>query len=118
MRLGVISDTHGLLRPQVFEAFAEVDHIIHAGDVGSMDIITELEAIAPVTAVYGNTDDGEIRSKLPRVAELQLDGFQLVVTHGDQYGRGVPNEKFHGSCLDADILVHGHTHLPKVELVD
>ena len=56
MRLGVIADTHGMLRPEVFDVFKEVDHIIHAGDVGPLDIITELEAIAPVTAVFGNTD--------------------------------------------------------------
>src|SRR5690606_4805074 len=118
MRLGVISDTHGLLRPEVFHAFEEVDHIIHAGDVGPIDIITELEAIAPVTAVYGNTDDGEIRSRLPRVAEVEFDGFRIVVTHGDQYGRGVPNEKFHASFPDADILIHGHTHLPMLVLVE
>jgi len=58
MRLGVIADTHGLLRPQVFDAFAEVDHILHAGDLGSLELLTELEALAPVTAVYGNTDGG------------------------------------------------------------
>ncbi|TFG45856.1 MAG: metallophosphoesterase, partial [Gemmatimonadales bacterium] len=56
MRLGIISDTHGLLRPEVFEVFREVDHILHAGDIGPLDILTELEAIAPVTAVFGNTD--------------------------------------------------------------
>lgn len=118
MRLGVISDTHGLLRPEVFEAFAGVDHILHAGDIGSLDILTDLEAIAPVTAVYGNTDDFEVRAKVPRVAEIELDGFRIVVTHGDQFGRGVPSEGFHAAYPDADILIHGHTHIPKLELVD
>ena len=66
MRLGIISDTHGLLRPEVFDIFAEVDHILHAGDVGPLDILTELEALAPVSAVYGNTDDMEVRSRLPQ----------------------------------------------------
>jgi len=61
MRLGVIADTHGLLRPEVFQAFAKVDHILHAGDVGPPDLLTELEALAPVTAVYGNTDGMELR---------------------------------------------------------
>ena len=51
MRLGIISDTHGLLRPEVFEVFREVDHILHAGDIGSAALLDELEAIAPVTAV-------------------------------------------------------------------
>ena len=118
MRLGVISDTHGLLRPEVFEAFAEVDHIIHAGDLGPLELLTELEAIAPVTAVFGNTDGMDVRARLPRVARVQLDGFDIVVTHGDQFGRGVPSEELHAAFPEADILVHGHTHLPKLELVD
>ena len=70
MRLGVISDTHGLLRPEVFEVFREVDHILHAGDVGGWDLIVELQAAAPVTAVYGNTDGSELRARLPQVATL------------------------------------------------
>src|SRR5918997_694118 len=100
MRLGVISDTHGLLRPEVFHAFAEVDHILHAGDVGPLDLLTELEALAPVTAVYGNTDDEELRLRLPQVATLELDGFDIVVTHGDQLGSPTPerlNSAFPGA---------------------
>ena len=118
MRIGVISDTHGLLRPEVFDAFAEVDHILHAGDLGPLDLLTELEAIAPVTAVFGNTDGMDVRAKLPRVACVDLDGFTIVVTHGDQFGRGVPSEEFWKAFPDADILIHGHTHMPKLELVD
>jgi hypothetical protein len=118
VRLGVISDTHGLLRPEVFEAFAGVDHIVHAGDIGPLELLTELEAIAPVTAVYGNTDGFDVRGKVPRVAQLELDGFRIVVTHGDQFGRGVPSEEFQAAYPDADILIHGHTHIPKLELVD
>ena len=118
MRLGVIADTHGMLRPEVFEIFKEVDHIIHAGDVGPLDIITALEAIAPVTAVFGNTDGFDVRAKLPRVAKVRLDGFDIVVTHGDQFGPGVPNEELHAAFPEADILIHGHTHMPKLELVD
>ena len=118
MRLGVISDTHGLLRPEVFDAFAEVDHILHAGDVGSMEILAELEVLAPVTAVYGNTDGFLLKTRLPKVARLELDGVDIVVTHGDQFGRGVPAEEFQAAYPEADILIHGHTHLPKLELVD
>jgi putative phosphoesterase len=118
MRLGVIADTHGLLRPEVFEIFAEVDHILHAGDLGPLDLLTELEALAPVTAVFGNTDGMDVRARLPRVAEVRLDGFDIVVTHGDQFGRGVPKEEFQAAYPKADILIHGHTHLPKLELVD
>jgi putative phosphoesterase len=118
VRLGVISDTHGLLRPEVFEVFAQVDHILHAGDVGPPDLLTELEALAPVTAVYGNTDGSALRARLPRVARVRLDGFDIVVTHGDQLGRGVPSEALHELFPDGDILIHGHTHIPKLELVD
>ncbi|HEV8598014.1 MAG TPA: metallophosphoesterase family protein, partial [Gemmatimonadales bacterium] len=67
MRLGIIADTHGLLRPEVFEVFKHVDRILHAGDVGDLDILTELEAIAPVTAVWGNTDGLALRGRLPEV---------------------------------------------------
>ena len=86
MRIGVIADTHGLLRPEVFEVFREVDHILHGGDVGPPALLDELEAIAPVTAVYGNTDGSEVRRRLPQVARVELDGFTIVVTHGDQFG--------------------------------
>src|SRR5207247_3946814 len=86
VRVGVISDTHGLLRPEVFDVFNKVDHILHAGDVGEPQILIELEALAPVTAVYGNVDPPELRARLPQVAHLELDGFDIVVTHGAQFG--------------------------------
>ena len=117
MRLGVISDTHGLLRPEVFQAFREVDHILHAGDVGPGSLLAELEALAPVTAVYGNTDGWEIRDLLPQVARLELDGFNIVVTHGDQLGVPTP-ERLHSEFPEAEILVFGHTHRPLLTLVD
>lgn len=118
MRLGIISDTHGMLRPEVFDVFAEVDHILHAGDIGSLDLLTELEALAPVTAVFGNTDGMELRARLPRAATVHLDGFEITVTHGDQLGRDVPSEELHELFPTADILIHGHTHIPKLEIVD
>jgi putative phosphoesterase len=117
MRLGVISDTHGLLRPEVFGAFEEVDHILHGGDVGSIELLTELESIAPVTAVYGNTDGWDLRARLPQVAALELDGFDIVVTHGDQLGTPTP-ENLHAAFPDAQIIVYGHTHRPLLTLVD
>jgi putative phosphoesterase len=117
MRLGVIADTHGLLRPEVFEVFEDVDHILHAGDIGPLELLTELETLAPVTAVYGNTDGWDLRSRLPQVAQLELDGFRVVVTHGDQLGS--PNaQKLHTAFPDAEILVFGHTHRPLLTLVD
>ena len=117
MRLGIISDTHGLLRPDVFEIFSQVDHILHAGDIGPPSLLTELEALAPVTAVYGNTDDWDLRHRLPRVARVQLDGFEIVVTHGDQFGSPTP-EVVQAAFPDAEIIVFGHTHRPVLTLVD
>ena len=117
MRLGVIADTHGLLRPEVFEAFREVDHILHGGDVGPSDILIELGTIAPVTAVYGNTDGWDLRAQLPQVATIELDGFEIVVTHGDQFGSPTP-ESVQAAFPTAEIIVFGHTHRPILTLVD
>ena len=117
MRLGVIADTHGLLRPEVLEVFAEVDHILHGGDIGKWDVVSDLEALAPVTAVYGNVDDAEVRTRLPQVAALRLDGFDIVVTHGDQFGSPTP-AKLVAAFPKAEIIVFGHTHRPLLELVD
>jgi uncharacterized protein len=117
VRLGIISDTHGQLRPEVLDIFSQVDHILHGGDVGKVDILTDLEALAPVTAVYGNTDGSQLRSRLPKVAQLQLDGFEIVVTHGDQFGSPTPAALVE-AFPDAEIIVYGHTHRPLLELVD
>jgi putative phosphoesterase len=117
MRLGVIADTHGLLRPEVFTAFAEVDHILHAGDIGPPELLSELQAVAPVTAVYGNTDGAELRRMLPQVATLRLDGFDVVVTHGDQLGSPTP-QGLNAAFPDAQIIVYGHTHRPLLTVVD
>jgi len=117
MRLGVISDTHGLLRPEVFDAFEGVDHILHAGDVGNPGILGDLEVLAPVTAVYGNTDGPELRRILSDVAMLELDGFDIVLTHGDQLGSPTP-EALHSAFPEAQIIVYGHTHRPLLTIVD
>ncbi|HMG18035.1 MAG TPA: metallophosphoesterase family protein [Gemmatimonadales bacterium] len=117
MRLGVISDTHGLLRPEVFDVFKEIDHVLHCGDVGTWDVVVELRALVPVTAVFGNVDGHDIRAKLPQVAEIELEGFRIVVTHGDQLGSPTP-AKLHEAFPDAEIILYGHTHKPLLELVD
>jgi putative phosphoesterase len=117
VRLGIIADTHGQLRPEVFDVFSQVDHILHGGDVGKIEILRDLEALAPVTAVFGNTDGSGLRGKLPQVAQLQLDGFEIVVTHGDQFGAPTPAALV-AAFPDAEIIVYGHTHRPALELVD
>jgi putative phosphoesterase len=117
MRLGVIADTHGLLRPEVFQAFAEVDHILHAGDIGPLQLIDELEALAPVTAVYGNTDGEEVRRRFPQVTMVELEGFDTVITHGDLLGSPTP-EGLNAAFPQAQIIVYGHTHRPLLTVVD
>ncbi|HEX8242046.1 MAG TPA: metallophosphoesterase family protein [Longimicrobium sp.] len=116
MRLGLISDTHGLLRAQVFEVFAGVDHILHAGDVGPAELLDELAAIAPVTAVWGNVDGWDVRNRVKEVAELELAGVRIVVIHGMQLGSPTP-EKVAAAHPDAGLVVFGHSHRPVIRQV-
>jgi uncharacterized protein len=114
MRVGVISDTHGRLPAEVFELFAGVDLIVHAGDIGSIGILDDLAVLAPVVAVYGNTDGMEVRRRVRAVATHDVAGRRLVVTHGDPYG--VPTAAaLRADHPDADIIVFGHTHRPLVD---
>ncbi len=117
LELGILSDTHGLLRPQVFDAFEGVDHILHAGDVGTPDILTALEALAPVTAVFGNTDGFEIRHRIPETARVRLGDLEVVVTHGHRFGRAPTPELLGAAFPDAGLVVFGHTHRPLMERV-
>ncbi|MBV9108025.1 MAG: metallophosphoesterase family protein [Gemmatimonadetes bacterium] len=116
MKIGIISDTHGLLRAQVFEVFAGVDHILHAGDVGDDGILDELAAIAPVTAVWGNVDGWEVRKRVPEVAEIELGGIPVVVVHGMQLGSPTP-EKVAAAYPRAALAVFGHSHQPVIRRV-
>jgi len=117
LRLGIIADTHGLLRPEVFEVFAEVDLILHAGDIGSPDLLTELEAIAPVLAVYGNTDDWDLRHRLPPLVQKRIEGLDFVLIHGDQFGSPTP-EALHQRFPEAEVIIYGHTHRPLLTTID
>ncbi|MCC7131253.1 MAG: metallophosphoesterase family protein [Gemmatimonadales bacterium] len=117
MRLGIISDTHGLLRPEVFETFRDVDRILHAGDVGPEDLLVELEAIAPVTAVWGNTDGFDLRRRLPEVVETEIDGFRFLLLHGHQFGSPTP-EVVNRAYPEAEVIIYGHTHRPLLTIVD
>lgn len=114
MEIGLISDTHGLLRPEVFDVLDGVECILHAGDVGGEDILVELGALAPVTAVWGNTDGFAIRERTSETARLELAGWDVVVVHGHQLGAPTPRllREVHGS---ADVIVYGHTHRPLVD---
>ncbi|MCO4099715.1 MAG: metallophosphoesterase family protein [Gemmatimonas sp.] len=106
--IGLISDTHGLVRPEVFEALQGVSQILHAGDVGPAEVLAELSAIAPVRAVYGNTDAPGRADLLERIEDV-IDGVRIVVTHGHDLGSPTP-PKLVGAYPKADVIVYGHTH--------
>lgn len=114
MRIGLISDTHGMLRPQVFDRLSGVERILHAGDVGPADLLVELEAIAPVTAVWGNTDTFDVRDRVEAMARLELAGRRVVLLHGHQLGSPTP-DGLRRAVPDADIIVYGHTHRPLID---
>jgi putative phosphoesterase len=116
MKVGILSDTHGLMRPELFEALDGVEHILHAGDIGSLDILAELEALAPVTAVWGNTDGWDVRGRVPEVAEVELGGVRVVVIHGHQLGTPTP-AALAARYPDAGLIVFGHTHQPLIDPV-
>lgn len=114
MKIGIISDTHGLLRPQVFDVFQGVERILHAGDVGDPGILTELAAIAPVTAVWGNVDGMDLRARIPEIARLELGGVRIVMLHGMQLGSPTP-QKAAAAHPDAGLVVFGHSHRPVIQ---
>ncbi len=116
MKVGLISDTHGLLRPEVWDHFADVEHILHAGDVGPLSILTELKTIAPVTAVWGNTDDWNIRGHVPEIAHTEIGGVQVVVLHGHQLGSPTA-AKAAAAFPDVGLVLFGHSHRPVIERV-
>ncbi|CAN5689707.1 metallophosphoesterase family protein [soil metagenome] len=116
MLLGLISDTHGLLRPEIFELFKGVDHIIHAGDLGGIELLTELQAMAPVTCVWGNTDGWDVREAVPEVADVKIGDLRVVVMHGQQLGSPTP-KGVAAAYPGADLVVFGHSHKPGIERV-
>jgi len=116
MRVGIISDTHGLLRPQVFEVFDGVEHILHAGDIGPAELLDELSALAPVTAVYGNSDGWDVRRRVPEIASVELGGARVTVLHGMQLGAANPAAAA-AAYPDCDLVVFGHSHQPVIRRV-
>lgn len=112
MRVGLISDTHGILPGSVVQHFEGVDLIVHAGDVGGDDVLEALEAVAPVMAVHGNCDVGPLRSRLPAVASMDTPCGLLVVTHRPP--GGTPPFASLGTDGAPRVVVFGHTHFPKI----
>jgi len=116
MKIGVISDTHNFLDPKVPDLLAGVDHILHGGDIGQNRLILELEAIAPVTAVLGNTDDAGLPFKQTEVVDLA--GQKFLVHHiinprslEESIARRIEREK-------PSVVVFGHTHKPFNETIN
>jgi putative phosphoesterase len=109
-RIGIISDTHGLLRPEAERGLTGVDHIIHAGDIGRPEIVDALRRIAPVTAIRGNVDSGEWARQYPDTKIVRLAGKSIYVLHDlktlqADLGVGI------------DVIVSGHSHVPKIDTV-
>lgn len=112
--IGLISDTHGLMRPKALEALHGVEFILHAGDVGD-GVLEELGAIAPVKAVRGNTDPPD-HPDLPVSRTVQHGGLAIFVTHGHELGVPTPAELL--SKYTGDVIVYGHTHRKVAEQID
>ena len=100
--IGILSDTHGLIRPEVVDALNECDSIIHAGDIDRSEVIEALREIAPVYAVRGNADKDEWADDLPKSLSITLDGIRIYTIH---------NKKHIAEDLsDKDVVIYGHTH--------
>lgn len=115
MRIGLISDTHGLLHPNVLNLLGGVEHILHAGDVGMPTVLTDLRTIAPVTAVWGNTDGFDIRACTAAEIEVDLGGVRFAIAHGHRVA------EFDQLCElfpRAAVIVHGHSHVPRDDFVN
>lgn len=108
--IGVISDTHGLLRPEALEALQGSQRIIHAGDVGDPAILQRLAEIAPVTAVRGNVDYGDWAKKLPETNVLEVEGVSIYVLHI------LDRLDLKPEAADFSAVIYGHSHVPKQEI--
>ncbi len=108
MRIGVISDTHGLLRPEAVAALRGVDHILHAGDLGDFAILGELQKIAPVTAIRGNVDTYGDCARLPATELVELGGRSFYLVHS------VHDLDLQPEGAGIDCVISGHSHQPEI----
>ena len=107
--LGVISDTHGLVRPEALAALAGVERIVHAGDIGSRDVLEALERVAPVTAVRGNNDRGDWAKKIPETEVVEVGGVSLYLLHD------LHELDLEPRAAGFAAVISGHSHQPKVD---
>jgi putative phosphoesterase len=115
-RIGVISDTHGVIHPAIADVFANVDHIIHAGDIGGEHVLNALNALAPVTSVDGNNDRGATGEAIVRI---KLGTLRLLITHIlPRPHKPAPRVVASLRAEPADVVVFGHSHLPHNEIID
>jgi putative phosphoesterase len=118
MTLGILSDTHGFFHPALPEVLGPVDVILHAGDVGTPEVLDSLEALAPTYAVWGNIDGGPLRRRIPEHQHLEFEGLSFWMTH--IAGRPGRWQKGMGQTLGAappDVFVCGHSHILRIERV-
>jgi len=108
-RIGLISDTHGLLREQAAKALAGVQHIIHAGDIGAPEVLQALRKIAPVTAVRGNNDTAAWARRIPERTHVEIAGVRIYVLHD------VKELDLDPASEGYDVVVAGHSHRPAVQ---
>ncbi len=114
MKIGLISDTHGHLPADIFTIFSGVDLIIHAGDIGAENVLTDLRALAPVTAVYGNMDHSLPAGRLSRIAFIKAEELTLSVTHILNNPKSFAYELYKMN-KKVDVVIFGHTHRPEVQ---
>ena len=112
IRIGIISDTHRLARPEVLAAMEGVDHIIHAGDIGSPAVLDALQGIAPVTAIRGNVDVEDWARKLQETAVVELGGVTVYVIHN------IRNLDLDPRAAGFSVVIYGHSHSPEQEMRD
>jgi putative phosphoesterase len=108
-RIGVISDTHGLLRPEAVAFLRGCEHIVHGGDIGNADVLAQLAALAPLTVVRGNNDTGAWAERVPETALIEVVGVRIYAIHDLALIDVDPAD------MGAQVVVSGHSHRPKVE---
>jgi putative phosphoesterase len=106
--IGVISDTHGMLRPEVLDAFHDVDLILHAGDIGRSEVLQKLQAVAPIIAVRGNNDEGEWSVKIPEHRITKVEAVSIYMLHDLKQLEISGAESF-------QVVISGHSHRPHIE---